>query len=308
MQFDLEHYFKECQALVNEALDSSLPKKELHPPKVHEAMRYSIFAGGKRIRPILCMAASEACGGGRREVLPIACALEMIHTFSLIHDDLPAMDDDSLRRGVPTNHKVFGEAVAILAGDALLSQAFLVLGKLKDSLRDPRCVLEIIYHIASATGSMGMVGGQVLDMEAEGNAIDLPALRKLHQLKTGRLIAASVLSGALMAEATDQKLAAGACQPGSGRLAAIESYGEAVGLAFQIADDILDIVGGSDLGKDIGSDAENKKATYPSVMGMEGAKKAANIAKEEALGSLNGFGPEADALRAIAEFIVERRK
>lgn len=302
MTFDLDHYFKECQALVNEALDSHLPKKEAHPVRVHEAMRYSIFAGGKRIRPVLCMAASEACGGGRREVLSVACALEMIHTFSLIHDDLPAMDDDNLRRGVPTNHKVFGEATAILAGDALLSQAFLVLGKLKDSMRDPRRVLEIIHHIAGATGSLGMVGGQVLDMEAQGKEIDLPALRRLHQMKTGRLITASVVSGALMAGASDQMLSAGA------RLAAIESYGEAVGLAFQIADDILDIVGGSDLGKDIGSDVENKKATYPSVMGLEGAGKAAQIAKEEALGSLGNFGGEADALRALAEFIVERKK
>ena len=296
MSFDLEHYFRECQALVNEALDSLLPKKESHPPKVHEAMRYSIFAGGKRVRPILCMAASEACGGGRREVLPVACALEMIHTFSLIHDDLPAMDDDNLRRGVPTNHKVFGEAVAILAGDALLAQAFLILGKLKDSSRDACRMLEIIHHIANATGSLGMVGGQVLDMEAQGNTIDLPALRKLHQLKTGRLITASVVSGALMAGASPQQLAA------------IECFGEAVGLAFQIADDILDIIGGSDLGKDIGSDAENKKATYPSVMGMERAKEAAHVAKEEALGSLHGFGPEADALREIAKFIVERKR
>lgn len=296
MTFDLEHYFTECQTLVDEALDASLPKKELYPPKLHEAMRYSIFAGGKRIRPILCMAASEACGGGRREVTPVACALEMIHTFSLIHDDLPAMDNDNLRRGVPTNHKVFGEAVAILAGDALLAQAFLILGKLKDSLRDPRRVLEIIYHISNATGSLGMVGGQVLDMEAQGNTIDLSALRKLHQMKTGRLIAASVVSGALMAGASEQQLAA------------IECYGEAAGLAFQIADDILDIEGGNNLGKDIGSDAANRKATYPSVMGMEGAKKAAHVTKEEALGSLHSFGPEADPLRMIAAFVVEREK
>ncbi|MBI2339503.1 MAG: polyprenyl synthetase family protein [Deltaproteobacteria bacterium] len=296
MTFDLEHYFKECQTLVNEALDSHLPKKESFPAKVHEAMRYSIFAGGKRIRPILCMAASEACGGGRREVLSVACALEMIHTFSLIHDDLPAMDDDNLRRGRPTNHKVFGEAVAILAGDALLSQAFLALGKLKDSMRDQKRVLEIIYHIAGATGSRGMVGGQVLDMEAQGKKIDLPELRRLHQMKTGRLITASVVGGALMAGTSDQKLAG------------IESYGEAVGLAFQIADDILDIEGGSDLGKDIGSDRENEKATYPSVMGIKKAREAAQVTKEEALGSLREFGPEADALRAIAEFIVERKK
>lgn len=294
--FDLTSYFQDCQSLVNQALEGALPKKEVFPAKIHEAMRYSLFAGGKRIRPILCMAASEACGGGRREVLPVACALEMIHTFSLIHDDLPAMDDDNLRRGLPTNHKVYGEATSILAGDALVSQAFVLLGRLGDTHRDPRRVLQIIQDIALATGSLGMVGGQLLDLESEGKKLDLPNLQRLHELKTGRLITVSITGGAKLVNDCVEKIAA------------LERYGEAVGLAFQITDDILDIEGGIELGKDIGSDQENNKATYPSVMGIEAARKIAHTLGEEAMGSLKDFGEEADPLRALASFIVERKK
>lgn len=296
MSFNLNQYFKDCQTLVNKALERSLPSKDLCPSKLHEAMCYSLLSGGKRVRPILCIAASEACGGGRQEVLPVTCALEMIHAFSLIHDDLPAMDDDDLRRGKPTSHKVFGEAIAILAGDALLSQAFVLLGRLKDSHSEPQRILEIIHDIAQATGSVGMVGGQVIDLESEGKKLDLKSLRHLHRLKTGRLITASVTSGAKMV--TNNQTQFGL----------LENYGESVGLAFQIADDILDVEGGEELGKDIGSDADNKKATYPSVMGLEKAKKEAMVACEEALGALKNFGPEADPLRAIARFIVERKR
>lgn len=294
--FDVDSYFKDCQALVNQALENTIPKKEVFPKKIHEAMRYSLFAGGKRIRPILCLAASEACGGSRREVLPIACALEMIHTFSLIHDDLPAMDNDSLRRGVPTNHTVFGDAIAILAGDALVSQAFIILGKMGKSHSNPGRILEIIHDIALATGSLGMVGGQVLDLEAEGEKINIEALQKLHKLKTGRLIAVSITSGAKMSANSDDKITR------------LERYGEAIGLAFQIADDILDIIGGTELGKDIGSDIENGKATYPALIGLDESKKMARTLCEEALGALQSFGPEADPLRAIADFIVERKQ
>ncbi len=294
--FDVASYFKDCQALVNQALENTVPKKEMFPQKIHEAMRYSLFAGGKRIRPILCLAASEACGGSRREALPIACALEMIHTFSLIHDDLPAMDNDSLRRGVPTNHTVFGDAIAILAGDALVSQAFIILGKMGNTHSNPHRTLEIIHDIAKATGSLGMVGGQVLDLEAEGKKIDIEALQKLHELKTGRLIAVSITSGAKMAADSDDKVAR------------LERYGEAIGLAFQIADDILDIIGGSELGKDIGSDIEKGKATYPALIGLDESKKMARTLREEAVAALQSFGPEADPLRAIADFIVERKK
>ncbi len=295
--FDLESYFRDCQSLVNTALEGALPKKETYPQKIHEAMRYSLLAGGKRIRPILCMAASEACGGGRRIVTPIACALEMIHTFSLIHDDLPAMDDDDLRRGVPTNHKVFGEAVAILAGDGLVTEAFLLLGKAGMNMgRDAHSMLEIIHDIAQATGSIGMVGGQVLDIEAEGKKLDIAELKKLHSLKTGKLIAVSVTSGAKLATQDYSKIAA------------IEAYGNAVGLAFQIADDILDVEGGAELGKDIGSDAENNKSTYATLLGLEGAKNEAKKCVHEAITALHNFGPEADALRAIAQYIIERKK
>ena len=293
--FNLESYFKDCRDMVNKALESALPKKDAFPSKIHEAMRYSLFAGGKRIRPILCMAASEACGGGRREAIPVACALEMIHTFSLVHDDLPAMDDDSLRRGVPTNHTVFGEDVAILAGDGLAIQAFVVLGKLVDTQRNFKKVLEIIHDIALATGSVGMIGGQILDMQAEGKKITLDELKKLHELKTGRLIAASVSSGAKLVSDS------------MGQIAALEHYGELIGLAFQIADDILDIEGGAELGKDIGSDVANGKSTYPALMGLEEARKMAFTLRDEAIGTLREFGPEADALRAIADYIVNRK-
>jgi len=295
MSLDLKKYFSECQQLVDEALEVALPSKEKFPSNVHEAMRYSIFAGGKRIRPILCMAASQACDGGRREVLPIASALEMIHTFSLIHDDLPAMDDDDLRRGVPTSHKVYGEAVAILAGDALLAQAFITLSKLRDSHSEPHRVLEVMADVAEATGSIGMVGGQVLDIDAQGKDIDMDALCKLHQMKTGRLIAVAITGGAKLITNNTVKLDS------------LERFGESIGLAFQIADDILDIEGGAELGKDIGSDVGNHKATYPALLGLDGAKKAAQKAKEEALGSIENFGAEADPLREIAKFIVERK-
>ncbi len=304
--FDLQAYFRDCQSLIESALENSLPKKEVYPPKIHEAMRYSLMAGGKRIRPILCLAGSEACGGGRRAVLPVACALEMIHTFSLIHDDLPAMDDDNLRRGLPTNHKVFGEAIAILAGDGLVAQAFVVLGQMGNTCDNPQKLLEVIRDIALATGSVGMVGGQVVDMESagstthgstpQGKKIDLKTLQQLHRLKTGCLITASVVSGAKLATSSVEKIIS------------LERYGESIGLAFQIADDILDIEGGAEIGKDIGSDVDNNKSTYPALLGLDGAKQAAQNCKNEALGALRDFGPEADPLRAIAEYIVDRKK
>lgn len=291
---DLEAYFRECRFLVDSALEKALPQKSAFPSRLHEAMRYSLLAKGKRIRPILCMAASEACGGGRQEVLPVACAIEMIHAFSLIHDDLPAMDDDNLRRGVPTNHRVFGEALALLAGDALLSQAFIILGRLKNYVHNPVRVLEIIHDIAESTGSMGMVGGQTIDMESEGKSLDIASLKQLHRMKTGKLIAVSVTSGAKMITRD------------VGIISSLESYGEALGLAFQIADDILDIEGDETLGKDLGSDVENSKATYPSVIGLDSAKKEAKALCRDAISALDKFGAEADFLRATATYIVER--
>ncbi|HEY5522914.1 MAG TPA: farnesyl diphosphate synthase [Desulfuromonadaceae bacterium] len=295
---DLKLYLKEQCARVDAALDRFLPRETELPHSVHKAMRYSVFAGGKRVRPILMLAACQAVGGDTGRVIPAACAMEMIHTYSLIHDDLPAMDDDDFRRGNPTNHKVFGEAIAILAGDALLTEAF----KLASDARftdgcNPSGLLAVIHEIATCAGSYGMVGGQVVDMESEGrHDIDLATVQYIHTHKTGALIKASVVAGALLGGAAGQQLAA------------ITRYGEAAGLAFQIADDILDIEGTTEeIGKDAGSDEARGKATYPAVMGLTAAKEEAQSMMNEALGSLEIFGSEADPLREIARYIVQRR-
>jgi geranylgeranyl diphosphate synthase type II len=295
---DLKAYLKEQCATIDAALDRFLPKETELPHSVHKAMRYSVFAGGKRVRPILMLAACQAVGGETGRAVPAACAMEMIHTYSLIHDDLPAMDDDDFRRGNPTNHKVFGEAIAILAGDALLTEAF----KLTSDPRfaggiEPSGLLAVIHEIATCAGSYGMVGGQVIDMESEGrHDIDLATVQYIHTHKTGALIKASVVAGALIGGAAGKQLAA------------ITRYGEAAGLAFQIADDILDIEGTTEeIGKDAGSDEARGKATYPAVMGLTAAKEEAQAMMDEALNSLEIFGAEADPLREIARYIVQRR-
>ena len=295
---DLKEYLKEQCARVDAALDKYLPKETELPHILHKSMRYSVFAGGKRVRPILMLAACQAVGGDTERAIPAACAMEMIHTYSLIHDDLPAMDDDDFRRGNPTNHKVFGDAIAILAGDALLTGAF----KLSSDPCfakgcDPVAQLAVIHEIATCAGSHGMVGGQVVDMESEGNQeIDLPTVQYIHTHKTGALIKASVKAGAILGGADGNKLAA------------ITRYGEAVGLAFQIADDILDIEGTTEeIGKDAGSDEARGKATYPAVMGLAAAKEEARAMMDEALGALDIFGVEADPLREIARYIVKRK-
>ncbi|MGB9082198.1 MAG: polyprenyl synthetase family protein [Desulfuromonadaceae bacterium] len=295
---DLKAYLKEQCARIDAALDRFLPGETELPHSVHKAMRYSVFAGGKRVRPILMLAACQAVGGDTGRAIPAACAMEMIHTYSLIHDDLPAMDDDDFRRGNPTNHKVFGEAIAILAGDALLTEAF----KLASDPRfadgcDPSGLLAVIHEIASCAGSYGMVGGQVIDMESEGSQdIDLATVQYIHTHKTGALIKASVVAGALLGGADGQQLTA------------ITRYGEAAGLAFQIADDILDIEGTTEeIGKDAGSDQARGKATYPAVMGLVAAKEEARSMMDEALRALEIFGAEADPLREIARYIVRRR-
>ena len=295
---DLKLYLQEQCARVDEALDRFLPKETVLPHSVHKAMRYSVFAGGKRVRPILMLAACEAVGGDTRCAIPAACAMEMIHTYSLIHDDLPAMDDDDFRRGNPTNHKVFGETIAILAGDALLTEAF----RLASDVRlaegcDPSGLLAVIHEIATCAGSTGMVGGQVVDMESEGrHDIDLPTIQYIHTHKTGALIKASVVAGALLGAASGKKLAA------------IRRYGEAAGLAFQIADDILDIEGTTEeIGKDAGSDQARGKATYPGVIGLTAARETAQEMMDESLRALEIFGAEADPLREIARYIVQRK-
>ena len=294
---DIEEYLKEKKNLVEDALDRYLPRESEMPSSLHRSVRYSLMAGGKRIRPILCLASCEAVGGKAEDALQAACALEMIHTYSLIHDDLPAMDNDDFRRGKPTNHKVYGEAVAILAGDALLTEAFRVMTE--KSLRrgvNPDIILDVIHDISVAAGSFGMVGGQVVDMESEGVEIDLPTLEYLHTHKTGALILASVKGGARLGGGTDEQIRA------------LARYGECLGLAFQITDDILDIEGEqAEIGKDVGSDARRKKATYPSVIGMPASKERATELMEAALDALYSFDKKAEPLRKIARYIVERR-
>ncbi len=295
---DLKIYLKEKIALVDAALEQYLPRESEQPESIHKAMRYSIFAGGKRVRPVLMLAACEAVGGNLEDSMPAACAMEMIHTYSLIHDDLPAMDDDDFRRGRPTNHKVFGEAIAILAGDGLLTEAFRLISDPRFAVNMPPANrLAIIQEIAVRSGTLGMVGGQVVDMESEGKSdIDLPTVHYIHTHKTGALITASVVAGALAGGADDVQLDA------------IRRYGEAAGLAFQIADDILDIEGSSeDLGKTAGSDQARGKATYPAVMGLEAARKEATKMMDEAMQALESFGSAADPLREIARYIVERK-
>ncbi|HEX9080171.1 MAG TPA: farnesyl diphosphate synthase [Desulfuromonadaceae bacterium] len=295
---DLKKYLKERCLLVDEALDRFLPPADELPVSVHKAMRYSVFAGGKRVRPILLLAACEAVGGSVEQAMPAACAMEMIHTYSLIHDDLPAMDDDDFRRGNPTNHKVFGEATAILAGDALLTEAFVLLSNPAHlDGRNMDRVLPVIQEIAFCAGSRGMVGGQVVDMESEGKSgIDLATVLYIHTHKTGALLKASVKAGALLGGAD-----------GAG-LDAMTKYGEAVGLAFQIADDILDIEGTTEeIGKDAGSDEARGKATYPAVVGVAEAKRRAAELADMALEALAPFDAKAEPLREIARYVVARK-
>ncbi len=293
---DLKSYLEERRTMADEALARYLPDNDTLPQSLHEAMRYSVFAGGKRIRPVLMMAACEAVGGAPRRALPAACAMEMIHTYSLIHDDLPAMDDDDFRRGRPTNHKVYGEATAILAGDALLTEAFLLLSRpdiLTEVSAEVRC--RIIHTIGRCAGSLGMVGGQVVDMESEGKSIDLPTLEYIHTHKTGALILASIQSGALIGGADEAQLHA------------LTRFAEAAGLAFQVADDILDVVGDqAQLGKDVGSDQARGKATYPALLGLSEARQRARELKDMAVEALDPLGEKAEPLRRIALYIVER--
>ncbi len=295
---DLKLYLKERCAQVDEALDRLLPREDELPFSLHKSMRYSVFAGGKRVRPILMLAACEAAGGDVGRAMPAACAMEMIHTYSLIHDDLPAMDDDDFRRGNPTNHKVFGEAIAILAGDALLTEAFKAMSSPAYAAQvPPATLLAVISEIALCAGSYGMVGGQVVDMESEGNKdIDLATVQYIHTHKTGALIKASVKAGAMLGGAAGDALAA------------MTRYGEAIGLAFQIADDILDIEGTTEeIGKDAGSDEARGKATYPAVLGLAESKKQAAELVEMALDSLAGFDAKAEPLREIARYVVFRK-
>lgn len=291
---DFKRYIEERTGWLEAALVRSV-EDETIPERLREAMRYSLEAGGKRLRPILCFAAAEAVGGSADKVMPVAVALEMIHTFSLIHDDLPAMDDDSLRRGKPTNHKVFGEATAILAGDGLLAEAFYVLADTRGV--DSGLLIGTILDIARASGGRGMTGGQVIDMESTGKKIGEAELAKLHRYKTGALIKASVMSGARLCGASESDLDA------------LGRYGEAVGLAFQIADDILDVEGDQELiGKDVGSDEGQEKSTYPSVIGVDASKRQAEALVGQAIAAIENFGERSEPLKLIAKYIVERNR
>ena len=295
---DIQKYLQEKKEIVDSALEKYFPKEVEFPTSLHQAIRHSLYAGGKRIRPILSIAAFEAAGGKGDGVVPFACALEMIHTYSLIHDDLPAMDDDDYRRGKPTCHKVFGEALAILAGDGLLTEAFRLMtdrSAWDHLIGDERLVLDMIHEVAQAAGISGLVAGQVVDIESEGKEVDLPTLQYIHTHKTGALILVSIQLGARLGGARDNTLKA------------LIHYGERVGLAFQIADDILNVEGeASVLGKDTGSDRSKGKATYPSLFGLEESKRRGKELVELAIQALIPFGPEADPLREIARFIMAR--
>lgn len=295
---DLKTYLIKKKAVVDSTLNACFSKTEGLASDIVDSMKYSLFAGGKRLRPILCIAGAEAVGGTETNVLPVACALELIHTYSLIHDDLPVMDDDDLRRGRPTNHKVFGEAVALLAGDGLLTEAFNLMTATELTGRvSPSALLKVISLIAQASGYRGMIGGQLVDIQSEGKQPDLLLVEFIHTRKTGALLNASVTSGAILGGGNDLQIQA------------ISAYGEKIGLAFQISDDIMDIEGNSNtMGKKAGADEQRGKVTYPAVFGLAKSKKIQSELVGAAIDSLNVIDLRANTLRQIARYIVERKK
>jgi geranylgeranyl diphosphate synthase type II len=301
---DIKKYLQEKKLIVDSALEQYFPNLPEGEGEVklsnslHKAIRHSLLNGGKRIRPILSIAAFEAVGGKGDQILPFACALEMIHTYSLIHDDLPAMDNDDFRRGKPTCHKIFGEAIGILAGDGLLTEAFKLMTNRSywdGPSNDKALILDVVHEVAQAAGISGMVGGQVADIESEGKEVDLPLLQYIHTHKTGAMILASIRVGARLGGASGEALRA------------FTRYAERIGLAFQIIDDILNVEGKAiALGKSTGTDLSRGKATYPSLLGLEESKRRARELVELAVESLKPYGPEADPLREIARFIIAR--
>ena len=291
--FQLKPYIDQKIEAVNRALDIFLPSAGTKPQTIHCAMRYSLFAGGKRMRPLLCLAAATACGGTETEAMPLACAVECVHTYSLVHDDLPAMDDDDYRRGKLTNHKVFGEGIAVLAGDALLTQAFEIAANSRGWPRYGHRV--IVLELAEAAGSLQLIAGQVADLEGEGKTISARQLKYIHERKTSRLLSCSVRLGGMSAN----------CTPA--QLAALTTFGYNVGLAFQIIDDILDITQSSkQLGKTAGKDTASQKATYPGILGLAKSRRIAEQLTQRAFGALRIFRGKAVALEALAEFLLRR--
>ena len=290
----LPAFFDEERAAVDAALDRLMPAETAHPPSIHRAMRYSVQAGGKRVRPILCLESARIFTTDVAPVMPLACAVEFIHTYSLIHDDLPALDNDDLRRGKPTCHKKFGEANAILAGDALLTLAFETIA---NSPIEPARRVAVLSHVAASAGTVnGMVGGQVADLEAEGHAIGPAHLEYIHRSKTAALIRASVVAGAIGGGADDENVAR------------LKRFGETIGWAFQVVDDILDVEESSAaLGKTAGKDAAQKKATYPSLYGLEKSRAFAKELESRAMAEIEPYGSRAARLRELAELIVHRR-
>jgi geranylgeranyl diphosphate synthase type II len=291
---NLKAYLRSRQKEIDHALDRYLPKAITKPATLHKAMRYSLFAGGKRLRPILCLASAEACGGKMKDALPFACALECIHTYSLVHDDLPSMDDDDFRRGRPTCHKVFGDGIAVLAGDALLTIAFEIVSTAKPT---PRYDMSIfLREIAVAAGSQKLIAGQVADLEAEGRSVRRDQLRYIHENKTAAILSTSLRLGAMSANAEARKLRA------------ITRFGHGLGLAFQVIDDILDVTQTSEiLGKSAGKDIVAKKATYPSVIGLEKSRIEARRLTRQAHQALSIFrSAEAEPLDCLANYLLER--
>jgi len=291
--FDLAAFLETRTAAVNAELDRLLPSEKTKPATIHRAMRYSLFAGGKRMRPALVLAAAGACGGREDDALPLACAVECIHTYSLVHDDLPAMDNDDFRRGKPTNHKVFGEGIAVLAGDALLTQAFEIAAQAKGWPRYSH--RDLILEIAKASGSLQLIAGQVADLEGEGKKTSAAQLKYIHERKTSALLCCSARLGGMSANCS------------AAQLQALTDFGYHVGLAFQVIDDILDVTQTSEqLGKTAGKDTKAQKATYPSIVGLEPSRKIASELTAKAFAALKIFKGQAVALEALAEFLLKR--
>ncbi len=290
---ELQEYLSARRAEVDRALDRFLPSARTRPATIHGAMRYSLFAGGKRLRPVLCLAAAEACGAQAEVALPVACAVECIHTYSLVHDDLPSMDNDDFRRGRPTCHKAFGEGIAVLAGDALLTIAFEIATKAEPTRR--YSLRALIHELATGAGSRKLIAGQVADLEGEGQPATRAQLRYIHENKTAALLTTSVRLGAMSANAT------------APQLEAITKFGRALGLAFQVIDDILDVTQTSEkLGKSAGKDVAAQKATYPAVIGLEKSRIEARRLTNQAHAALTIFGKKADSLRSLANHLLER--